>query len=209
MSICIIPCGFRCYTSNWLKKQGITNQATLPFDNGFFPSESIAKFISDGNIKLNQSNSIPMVKHGEKTPHLKFTSSTYALIDSAIAKTKKYDNTLLDTTRGYYTWYKKYNFILAHYNWHASSNQGDGSKGIDHNMAVLTSILNRRRQRLIDQINKATEVRLVYWSSNHETICINDTQYDLSSNHVKDVLSNAFSKLHRNVIFQEIGKDLK
>lgn len=209
MSICIIPCGFRCHTSVRLKKQGIISQATLPFDNGFFPSESIAKFISDSNIKLNQSNSIPMVKHGENTPHLKFTSSTYSLIDNAIAKAKKYDNTLLDATGGYYTWCKKYNFILAHYNWHISSNHGDGSKGIDHNMAVITSLLNRRRQRLMDQINKANEVRLVYWPFNHETICINDTQYDLSPNHVKDVLSNAFSKLHRNVIFQEVGKPLK
>lgn len=208
MSVYTIPCGFRCHTTKWLEKRGIIDQPSLPFDNGFFPVESVVKFITDDNINLNQENTCPMIKHGDGTSHIKFISSTYPQINHAIHKQKRYNNQLLDTTRGYYTWCRDYDFVLAHYNWHPSSKHGDNVKDIKHNMLSISAMMNRRKQRLMQQIDDADEVHLVYWDHDHKMMSIDDTHYDLSAKHAENILIDTFKNIHKNVSFRVIGRDL-
>ena len=48
MKILTIPVGFRCYTSKWVRLNRVP-QKSYPFNFGFFPVESVERFLLDDN----------------------------------------------------------------------------------------------------------------------------------------------------------------
>ena len=47
---CFIPVGYRCFTGK--RKAFNLKVRSLPFDNGFFPPQSIASILKSGNMNL-------------------------------------------------------------------------------------------------------------------------------------------------------------
>lgn len=182
-----IPCGFRCFTKRKLKQLKVF-QPSLPFDWGFFSTESIIKFL-EKDTSITLENTSPCIKtekfqeNGETG--VKFEESDYNIIDSHIEK-QGYDNQYLDSTKGYYTLCKSYNFVLAHYNWHKSSPQYDGGS-----VEEINSLLQRRKVRLFNLIEKAEEVNLCLLHAS-QFLKINDKTYPTNPQLLVDYFQSRF-----------------
>lgn len=171
--LAIIPIGFRCFTAGKIKEKLNIEQASLPFDSGFFSPHSVASVLSDPNIQLAYNDEglthQVCVKTEEHTDSvhgfgIKFELSSYEKIDSIVtSRGVKGINKYLDTTYGYYTLDVNHQFVLAHYNWHKSSNFSK-SKGIvnpEENLKIINSMLNKRIKRMFDLCNKAKYIFFV------------------------------------------------
>jgi len=165
-----IPCGFRCFTKNVMKERFGIQQPSLPFDNGFFSSSSIIKFMESGKFKINLNNTNPCIKKEniikDSLRGVDFKEVSYDFIDEFIKK-NGYKNSYLDSTKGYYTLVKKFGFILAHYNWHSSANRRITNP--KENIEIVNEMLNRRKARLFDLINASSEINLcLYLTPNNK-----------------------------------------
>lgn len=165
--ILYIPCGFRCFTKNMIRKKNkkINLQPySLPFDNGFFSPLSIIKFIEDKECKINIENTNPclVIKNGiwkNDKKGIEFQEVDYQTVNNFIDK-NGYDNKYLDRTNGYYTLCKDYQFVLAHYNWHLVS--GREITNPEKNIEIINQMFNRRKKRLFELINKSSQINLCF-----------------------------------------------
>ena len=186
-----IPCGFRCYTKIKLKELKIS-QPSLPFDWGFFSTESVIKFL-ENDTSITLENTSPCIKtekfqeNGETG--VKFKESTYNAIDSYIEK-NGLDGQYLDSTKGYYTLCKNYNFVLAHYNWHKSSPKYQ-NHSVEENIKNINSIFQRRKERLLNLIEKAEEVNLCLFFASL-FLKINDKTYPADPQLLVDYFQSRF-----------------
>lgn len=57
--IAIIPIGFRCHTKMKISEDLGIQQASLPFDSGFFPPEAVESVFKDPNIYLSMDRQKP------------------------------------------------------------------------------------------------------------------------------------------------------
>ena len=165
-----IPCGFRClalYPESW---QVQMTQPTLPFDAGFFPPESIIRFLNAEKVEINMENTSPCIKTEYYIENnilgIKFEESNYKFINNHINE-NGYDGTpgtpgnrYLDGTAGYYTLCKEYGFVLAHYNWHPISDKGITDP--NENVNIINNIFTRRKHRLLEWIDNAKEINLYF-----------------------------------------------
>lgn len=171
--LAIIPTGFRCYTKQMLKgKLGIT-QPSLPFDSGFFTHQSIVRIMDCGEINFAHSDSGPdgysvCIKQANcldefNNKYIKFTPSSYDYIDTKVSQSDVISNNYLDSTGGYYTLDINNEFVLAHYNWHASAPL-EKSKGIitpEDNIPLIKDLMNNRLRRLEHMCHSARKIIFV------------------------------------------------
>lgn len=167
-NVAIIPIGFRCFTKNFIAHKLKIVQASLPFDSGFFPPESIASVLNNPKINLkfpdiNLNNHTVCIKNERYNDSnlgivTQFKKSTYHEIDSIVDSGNcSKINSYLDSTYGYYTVDLQHKFVLAHYNWHKLSNPFK-SKGItdpEKNIENINQILNKRIERMFELCNSA------------------------------------------------------
>ena len=181
-----IPCGFRCHTKKVMRERFGIQQASLPFDSGFFSASSIIKFMERDKFEINLNNTNPCIKtedyikHGEK--RLFFKEVNYDLINKFI-KTNGYDNRYLESDKGYYTLCKEFGWIFAHYNWHpASKKQITNPEG---NIPIINETLSRRKARLLELINESSEINLCFLNktqdllAKYHTLIINNEYHNL------------------------------
>jgi hypothetical protein len=172
--VAIIPVGFRCNTTIELKERFSISQESLPFDNGFFPPQAVARLLEEKHIDLKYSdnglthrvcvktekNIDP--KHGSG---LKFATKTYEYInENVLSINQKNINSYLDSTFGYYTLDCHFNYVLAHYNWHKFSSETK-SKGITDpktNIDNISRILNKRIKRMLNLCDEAEYIFFVF-----------------------------------------------
>ena len=201
-----IACGFRCYCKKQIKKNLKIKQPSLPFDSGFFSPNSIINFLEKDEVDINIKNTTPCTKtedfYHNDILGINFESSTYNKINNFIKK-NGYSNNYLDNTRGYYTLCKDYGFILAHYNWHASS-RPRLNKGVvdpEENLKKINPILTRRKQRLLDLINTSDKINLCFYEDqNFEFMRIDQLSYSLSSD--LNLLKSYFQDRFKNKSFE-------
>lgn len=159
-----IPCGFRCHTKIKLNELKVF-QPSLPFDWGFFPTQSIIKFL-ENDIPITLENTSPCTKNKgryinkKKKIGFKFKESTYNAIDSYIEK-NGFDYRYLYYLKGYYTLCRNYGFVLSHYNWHKSNGKYQ-KHSVEENIKNINSILQRRKERLLNLIEQAKEINLCF-----------------------------------------------
>lgn len=220
MKTLTIPVGFRCYTSRWVRLNRSEGKS-YPFHYGFFPVECIERFLlDDREIQLTQQNTTPVIKHGEMSHHIIFTKSTYNYINREVKK--KYNNVLLDNSKGYYLLCLDWKCVFAHYIWHETSRFNYG-RSIDQMLSDLSDTLTRRKCRLLEDISKADELELVYWEANgnhvggknltdrmtirdhtergHKQIETFNLQYNYCEEKIKDI----FSKYHNNIKMTKVS----
>lgn len=191
--VAIIPVGFRCFTKGRLySKLGIV-QASLPFDNGFFTPHAVSEILRNQRIDLNfndKSSQTVCIKNERYLDNkfgigIKFETSTYDSInDLAKSKNQKDINKYLDSTFGYYTLDKKYDYVLAHYNWHefADIKHLNGQTDPEYNLLKISGLMNRRIQRLVKICEKAKIIFFVYdETQGYNYMAINDTYYSLKN----------------------------
>lgn len=175
-----IPCGFRCFTKDLMKERFGIQQPSLPFDSGFFSSSSIIKFMESGKFKINLNNTNPCIKKEnfikDSLRGIDFKEVSYDFINEFIKK-NGYKNSYLDSTKGYYTLVKKFGFVLAHYNWHPTSERKITNP--KENIEIVNEIFNRRKARLFDLINASSEINLCVNFAKQRFIIINNEYYDL------------------------------
>lgn len=168
--VAIIPVGFRCHTKAALYLKLGISQPSLPFDCGFFPPNSVSKILRTQRVNLDYDSHAVCIKHENYTDRervlgIRFESSSYSEIDSLAISTEQPDlNQYLDSTFGYYTLDREFNYVLAHYNWHAFAGKlhaGSISTPQNH-LRQIRSLLNRRIQRLVDMCTNARLVFFVY-----------------------------------------------
>lgn len=205
-------CGFRCFCVGKMRGELKINQPSMPFDSGFFSAGSIIKFMEADKIEINLENTAPCIKteefHHKNKLGINFEPSSYTQIDDFIEK-NGYDNSYLDSTRGYYTLCKDYGFLLAHYNWHKSAAR-KLSKGVtdpEKNVNNINHILSRRKNRLLDMIEGSEKINLCFYNhQKYEFMKIDQTSYTLSNdsmNLLKSYFEGRFkNKLFEIVIFQ-------
>ena len=206
-----IPCGFRCFTKREMKNQlKISPQASLPFDSGFFTPSSIIKFMEDNVVEINLENTNPciktenFIKDGKKG--IKFQETNYNLINKFI-EDNGYENSYLDSTKGYYTLIKKYGFVLAHYNWHPSADSVK-SKNItnpEENIKIVNKTFNRRKTRLLELIDNSSEINLYLYSQGNLFIQINNLNYNIKDDFL--LLENYFKNRFPNKKIKTIYLD--
>jgi len=168
-----IPCGFRCYTKKMLRNKFNIKQASLPFDSGFFTPLSIIKFM-ENDVKINLGNTNPCIKTEnfikDEKKGIKFEEVNYNLINEFI-KENGYRNSHLDSTEGYYTLIKKYEFVLAHYNWSPISNKEITNP--KKNIEIINETFNRRKIRLLELINNSSQINLYLYTQGNLFLQIN------------------------------------
>lgn len=187
-----IPCGIRCYTKKEMERQlKILSQASLPFDSGFFTPSSIIKFMEDNVLEINLENTNPCIKTEnfikDKKNGIKFEETNYNLINKFI-EDNGYDNSYLDSTKGYYTLIKKYGFVLAHYNWHPISNREIINP--KKNIEIINETFNRRKKRLLELIDNSSEINLHLYGQGNLFIQINNLNYNIKDDFL--LLENYF-----------------
>lgn len=205
MKIAHIPCGIRCTTKNKISALGV-KQATLPFDWGFFSPQSILFFLEKEKIDINIHNTSPCLKFEDSIVNSQkgvlFKQSSYNAINNFILKNGferdcktpfgKLCNRYLDTTRGYYTWVKDYNFVLAHYN----SQLGDPIK----NLQKIQETFSKRKQRLIELIHGSDKIHLYFHNPrNYDFIQIDDIRHEVKNS--KNKLIEAFERFNKEIKF--------
>ncbi len=204
-----IPCGIRCHTKDLINKKYGIKQQTLPFDNGFFTPESIKKILEAEHININLENTIPCIKTERykelKKTGIKFVESSYDKINRHIQK-NGYDNSYLDSTKGYYTLCKEYGCVFAHYNWHPLSKKSVTDP--QENLLIIEEILNRRKDRLIDMIKKSNTLHICWHKADIEFIKINTNKYNICESDVKKQLIKIFSKYNKKIIFHKFNNKL-
>jgi hypothetical protein len=181
-------------------------QPTLPFDNGFFTSEGIDKMIRKKKITLNLENTRPCIKNEnavfQNQEAITFQMTMYDAINKIIEK-DGYDNQYLDSTYGYYTYLKDYDCVLAHYNWHPI--RGGGVKTPYENIKIVEEKLNRRLERLFEQIELADEINIYWGCTKHRFLQLDKKVFSLSKSVVRKNLLSTFSLWkEKKVIFHEI-----
>ena len=178
--LAIIPVGFRCHTKMLLKRRYQISQPTLPFDNGFFPPESVVSILRNPRISLNfnDKSTFAICKKFERFEHpiygrgIKFCPSSKAEIDNIISTKyesdiKKYrDQTkcFLDISGGYYTLDTKHNYVLAHYNWSKFSKRikAEEFRDMEQYLELASEVLNRRIKRMMDICHSAKKILFVF-----------------------------------------------
>lgn len=204
-----VSCGFRCFTHGRIKKIFGIDVARLPFDAGFFTPRSMVKFLQTDNIDINMSNTTPCLKTEEVKEHgkkiLVWERSDYKTIDEYIDE-NGFDNRYLDHSRAYYTLCEDYGFLIAHYNWHSLSDP-ERNKGVTSpikNIPRINNTLNRRKVRLIEQINDADVINLCFYEcQNYEFMKIDNMYYNIlkDSEMMLFYLRNRFPGKNINQIF--------
>jgi len=179
-----IPCGFRCHTKMVMRERFGIQQTSLPFDSGFFSASSIIKFMERDKFEINLNNTNPCIKtenyikDGEKG--VKFKEVNYDLINKFIKK-NGYDNSYLDSTKGYYTLCKEFGWIFAHYNWHPASKKQITNP--EENIPIINETLSRRKARLLELINESSEINLYFFNEiqnkTQDFLIINNEYYNL------------------------------
>ena len=165
----IIPVGFRCHTKIELSKQLGLKGKSLPFDNGFFPPQSVASIMRNPQINLHSNHRVCIKYESYSDPAhgngIKFEGSTYDEIDEFATDPNNSDiNMYLDATYGYYTRDLTHNFVLAHYNWHKFAD-AKYHRHIDERSNVINDIndvLNRRVTRMFEACNASRHIIFVY-----------------------------------------------
>ncbi len=206
--LAIIPVGFRCHTSMELNQRFGISQASLPFDSGFFPPQAVAKLLEDQVVELkykddglshrvcvkNESHTDPI--HGRG---IKFETKSYDYINSKAKSTEQSDiNQYLDSTFGYYTLDCKFNYVLAHYNWHTFSSD-EKSKGItdpDLNLKAINSTLNKRIERMIKLCRDVDFITFVFHDDQRLQYMQIDEQYYFLNDF--SALENVCDKMFKN-----------
>lgn len=96
---------------------------------------------------------------------------------------------------------KDYGCVLAHYNWHKSSEK----KITDpkRNLKIIEETINRRKERLENIIKNSNTLHIYYDKASVEFIIINDEKFDLTTNVVKEFLILTFSKYDKKIIYHE------
>lgn len=200
-----IPCGFRCYTKIYIKKNYNINQPSLPFDSGFFSPYSIRKILNTKYIHLTLENTAPCIKIERYLENnkkgVKFIESSYKEINEYIEK-NGHSNKYLDTTGGYYTLLKDYDCVLAHYNWHKLS----GKKITDpkENLKNIEDLLNRRKERLENIIKNSDILNIYHKQCGAQFIIINKNKFNLCDDIVKEHLITTFTKYEKKIIFHKL-----
>lgn len=204
-----IPCGFRCYTKKKMSKKFNIEQASLPFDSGFFTPLSIIKFM-ENDVEINLENTNPCIKTEhfikDKKEGIKFEEVNYNLINEFI-KENGYNNSYLDSSKGYYTLVKKYGFILAHYNWHPSADSVR-SKNItnpEENIEIINETFNRRKTRLLELIDNSSQINLYLYQARTLFVQINNTTHNIKDDFL--LLENYFIKRFANKKIKTIYMD--
>ncbi|MEL0630920.1 hypothetical protein [Psychromonas aquatilis] len=190
--VAIIPIGLRCYTSKMIKNKLGIQQASLPFNSGFFSPDAVASVFENPHInlafdnELTQTVCIKTERNMDTTYGLgvKFESSTYEHINSiAINKNVNSINKYLDSTFGYYTLDKTHNFVLAHYNWHPLSDpiKSNGVTNPEQNLKKINETLNKRILRMLDMCNKAKHILFIFGDhQNYKYLQIDNKHYFLN-----------------------------
>ena len=220
--LAIIPIGFRCHTKMVLRDHFSWVQATLPFDNGFFPPISVANVIKEKKVNLNfddvNLNHTVCVKdenhhdlvHGKG---IKFKKSTYEEIDTyVINRDMDGINQYLDGAYGYYTLDLKNNFILAHYNWHIYSpyQSPQGIYDRSSNLDKINNMLNRRIKRMFHICNAAKFILFVFIKGHYNYMMIDDIYFNLNDLElVKNAVEEAFTTKSFVVNFSEVNSSEK
>jgi hypothetical protein len=183
--IAVIPIGFRCYTTQKLKKEMGLNQASLPFDSGFFPPSSVLSIFVNPKVEMDYSDPnshavcVKIEKSNSKTYGLgiTFESSSYDEINSIVTnRTIPKMNKYLDSTFGYYTLDKNHNFVLAHYNWHefADIDQSNRVCEPSQNIQLINNMLNKRIERMLGLCDTCEHIFFV----THESQSYNHMKID-------------------------------
>lgn len=201
-----IPCGLRCHTKEKMKTiYDIKSQETLLFDNGFISPYSIKKLLNTKYININLDNTAPCIKIEKYMENdkkgIKFIESSYEEINKYIEK-NGYNNQYLDSTKGYYTLLKDYDCILAHYNWHKSSDKNITNP--KKNIKIIEEIINRRKLRLENMIKNSDTLHIYYDKADADFIIINKEKFNLSIDIVKEYLILTFTKYKKKIICNEL-----
>jgi len=216
-----IACGFRCFCIEEIKSRFKVNQPSLPFDFGLFTTKSIIKFLEKEELNINITNTAPCIKtenfHNNNMLGIKFEKSSYDHMEDFIKKndfdngklsytrhpTKSIEMGYLDSTKGYYTLCEDYGFVLAHYNWHKSSSP-EKNKGVtdpEENTKNVSSLLSRRKDRLLDMIDNSEKINLCYLNrQNYEFMQIDEDSYSLSKD--LNLLKSYFQSKFLNKSFE-------
>lgn len=217
--LAIIPAGFRCHTKQKIAKHLGLKQASLPFDNGFFPPTSVARILKNRQVALkfpDPDNATHQVctKHMNtsrgKVTGINFRTSSYEEINSLAKDRNQSDiNTLLDVTFGYYTLDKVNGFVLAHYNWHrfASSEKSKDIVQPEVNITKINQTFNSRIQRMFDMCDSAQKILFVVERNKScEFMAIDDEVFNLTDiDPIKDAVFQAFGERAIVVDFGEIN----
>lgn len=175
--VAVIPIGFRCYTTRMIKKKLGIEQASLPFDSGFFSPYSVASVLKTPLINMSfegegKDHSVCMKNENHEDPlhgtGVKFQSSSYTELNSCLSgKTTPELNKYLDSTCGYYTLNRQHMFVLAHYNWHplADESKSHGIVNPQENLISINNMLNRRIDRMMEMIKRAKHVFFIFGNS--------------------------------------------
>jgi hypothetical protein len=191
--VVIIPAGFRCHTKMNLFKVLNFTQVSMPFDNGFFPPDSIASLLEKGRVNLQypDTNNITHTVCIKSENHIvqelgkgiMFQTSTYTDINDIVISRSMLDvNKYLDSTFGYYTLDIENNFVLAHYNWHmlATKTKSNGVYDTASNIRNINDMLNKRIKRMFDICNKAKHIFFVFGEyQNYQYMKIDDKVFNL------------------------------
>ena len=190
--LAIIPAGFRCFTKQKIEDFTGIEQASLPFDYGFFSPHSIASILRNPTITTCTTNptSYSLCRKIEKYINtdgergIRFETMSKEKIDQeVITATPSNVNQYLDATLGYYTLDNEHNYISAHYNWHAikpglSKQQSD----ISYNIALLRQTLQRRIARMLKICEKAHRILfIVHETQNYKYIQIDKNEFKLDN----------------------------
>lgn len=202
-----LPCGFRCFCKMYIRNRLKIKQLSMPFDYGFFSVSSVIKFMEADKIEMNLENTTPCIKteefHHKNKLGINFETSNYTQIDDFIEK-NGYDNSYLDSSRGYYTLCNDYDFVLAHYNWHKSSTY-DYNKGVtdpEKNMDRINLMLSRRKARVLEGIDGAEKINLCFYNNQkYEFMKIDQTSYTLSNDSM-NLLKSYFEGRYKNKLFE-------
>lgn len=191
--VAIIPIGFRCFTTRMIKKKLGIEQASLPFDSGFFSPYSVASILEHPLVNMSlegehKDHSVCIKnENNEDAKHglgVKFNSSSYDEIDSIVTgKDTPEINKYLDSTFGYYTLNQEHKFVLAHYNWHslADESKSNGVVNPQQNLATINDIMNRRISRMMDMIERAKHVFFIFGESqNYDYLQIDNSYFQLN-----------------------------
>lgn len=217
--VAVIPIGFRCFTKQAIANKFGVKQASLPFDNGFFPPISIANVLRNKRVYLGESEHAVCLKHenyisksGNKG--IKFELSTYEFINQRVESGDGNKNGLLDNTFGYFTYDKKNELILAHYNWHdnADYKYSKGIKSSKENLLLATDLLNKRIGRMIELCHTAKHIFFVFGNNQeYEFMKINKKSHEI--NKLEDLekeLLNTFGPkftIIKNVFDEKVNID--
>jgi hypothetical protein len=217
--IAMIPIGFRCFTKQAIANKFGIEQASLPFDNGFFPPTSIANVLRNKRVYLGESEHTVCLKYENYISEtagkgIKFELSTYEFINQKVKEEGRNINGFLDNTFGYFTYDKKNELVLAHYNWHdnADLKYSKGIKGSKENLLVASQLLNKRIRRMIELCHAAEHIFFIFGNNqDYNFLQIDNKLHDLTElNVLEEEALNIFGPkftIIDNVFDQKVNID--